>query len=68
MSTKLAKSAEKIFERCLEALTEIQDAWPMASRWQEALRKLALPINSTTASTEQTNIVENSTLDTVVCS
>ena len=38
----LSQSAKLIYQRCLEALTDLQHAWPMALRWHEALRKAAV--------------------------
>ncbi|KAH7409581.1 hypothetical protein BKA64DRAFT_571596 [Cadophora sp. MPI-SDFR-AT-0126] len=38
----LSQSAKLIYQRCLDALTELQHAWPMALRWQEALCKAAV--------------------------
>ncbi|KAH7308745.1 hypothetical protein BKA65DRAFT_559625 [Rhexocercosporidium sp. MPI-PUGE-AT-0058] len=35
----LSESAKLIYQRCLDALTDLQYAWPMALRWHEALRK-----------------------------
>jgi hypothetical protein len=37
--------AEIIFHRCLEALTELQHAWPLALRWHEALQKAGASSN-----------------------
>ncbi|KAG4433496.1 hypothetical protein IFR05_011034 [Cadophora sp. M221] len=38
----LSQSAKLIYQRCLDALTDLQHAWPMALRWHEALRKAAV--------------------------
>lgn len=40
----LASRAEPILYSSLNALTDLQYAWPMASKWQQALRKTTIPM------------------------
>jgi len=63
VSAQRSSCAKQIFVRCLEALTELQHAWPMALRWEEALRKLAAPINNSPSQT-----IENPSQMLKVCS
>ena len=41
----LSSGAEKILKRSLEVLTNLKHAWPQATTWLEALRKVSFPVN-----------------------
>lgn len=41
----LAPEAAQMINRCLQAITELQLAWPMATSWQKGLQHVASPLN-----------------------
>ncbi|QDS73264.1 hypothetical protein FKW77_004684 [Venturia effusa] len=40
-----APRASQMIHRCLQAITELQLAWPMAASWQKGLQQAARPLN-----------------------
>lgn len=42
----LAPKAAQMINRCLQAITELQLAWPMATSWQKGLQQAASPLKS----------------------
>lgn len=41
----LAYKAAQMINRCLQAISELQLAWPMATSWQQGLQRAASPLN-----------------------
>jgi hypothetical protein len=55
---KLADKAAEMLTRCLDVITELQLAWPMAKQWQQGLQQAATP------SSEVPSPVSNTTYPT----